>query len=114
MTKTNAFIELTSINDETAASDTIGAVICSGIGGHHMDRDHPNIQAMKQLNLGDLTAAKDLFAEDVVWHYFNPNLPELQGDYVGLTGIRSFFQSIGGKNAWDVQGRADFNHRCGR
>lgn len=62
-----------------------------------MDADHPNIEAMKRLDLGNLASAKDLFAEDVVWHYFNPNLPEVQGDYVGLKGIRSFFQSIGGK-----------------
>lgn len=59
--------------------------------------EHPNIQLMKRLDLGDLASAKDLFAEDVVWHYFNSNLPELQGDYVGLDGIRSFFQTIGGK-----------------
>lgn len=62
-----------------------------------MDTDHPNIQLMKQLDLGDLASAKDLFAENVVWHYFNPNLPEVQGDYVGLNGIRSFFQAIGEK-----------------
>ncbi len=63
-----------------------------------MDTDHPNIQLMKQLDLRDLASAKDLFAEDVVWHYFNPNMPEVQGDYVGLDGIRSFFQTIGGKS----------------
>ena len=63
-----------------------------------MDTDHPNIQLMKRLDLSDLASAKDLFAEDVVWHYFNPNLPEVQGDYVGLDGIRSFFQAIGGKS----------------
>lgn len=62
-----------------------------------MDTDHPNIQLMNQLDLGDLASAKDLFAETVIWHYFNPNLPEVQGDYVGLNGIRSFFQAIGGK-----------------
>ena len=59
--------------------------------------EHPNIQLVKRLNLDDLASAKDLFAEDVVWHYFNPNLPEVQGDYVGLDGIRAFFQTIGGK-----------------
>ncbi len=59
--------------------------------------DHPNIQLMKRLDLGDLASAKDLFSENVVWHYFNPNMPEIQGDYVGLDGIRAFFQTIGGK-----------------
>ena len=50
---------------------------------------------LKRLDLGNLAAAKDVFADDVVWHFFNPNLPDLQGDYVGLDGIRSFFQGLG-------------------
>ena len=62
-----------------------------------MTGEHPNISLLKRLDLRNLAAAKDLMAEDVVWHYFNPNLPEIQGDYVGLNGIRSFFQNIGGK-----------------
>jgi uncharacterized protein len=52
---------------------------------------------MKQLDPSDLAAAKDVFAEDVVWHYFNPSLPDMQGDYLGLDGIRSFFEAIGQK-----------------
>ena len=63
-----------------------------------MDTDHPNAQLLKRLDLRDLASAKELFADDVVWHYFNPNLPELQGDYVGLEGIRNFFQAIGEKS----------------
>lgn len=62
-----------------------------------MDADHPNIELMKQLDLGDLASARDLFADDVVWHFFNPNLPDVEGDYVGLDGIRSFFRILGGK-----------------
>jgi len=60
-----------------------------------MTENHPNISLMKQLDLRNIAAAADLFAPDVVWHYFNPNLPELQGDYVGLEGINSFFTTIG-------------------
>ena len=60
-----------------------------------MDSDHPNLQILKQLDLRDLASAKGLFAEDAVWRYYNPNLPEVQGDYVGLDGIRAFFQIIG-------------------
>ena len=59
--------------------------------------EHLNIQLLTRLDLGDLASAKDLFAEDVVWHYFNANLPEVQGDYVGLDGIRSFFKTISEK-----------------
>ena len=62
-----------------------------------MSEEHPNISRLKQLDLRDLASAENLFAENVVWHYFNPNLPELQGDYVGLNGIHSLFQTIGGK-----------------
>jgi uncharacterized protein len=60
-----------------------------------MTGEHPNISLLKRLDLRNLAAAKDVFAEDVVWHFFNPNLPDLQGDYVGLDGIRSFFQALG-------------------
>jgi uncharacterized protein len=62
-----------------------------------MDADHPNIQLLNRLDLRDLASAGDLFAQDVVWHYFNPNLPDLQGDFFGLDGIRTFFQTIGEK-----------------
>lgn len=62
-----------------------------------MSEEHPNISLLKQLDLRDLASAGHLFAENVVWHYFNPTLPELQGDYVGLNGIHSFFRAIGGK-----------------
>lgn len=57
---------------------------------------HPNVAFMSRLNPADLTAVPSLFAEDVVFHYFNPRLPELQGDYVGVAGIRRFFETIGG------------------
>jgi len=60
-----------------------------------MMEEHPNISLLKRLDLRDLAAAKDVIAEDVVWHFFNPNLPDLQGDYVGLDGIRSFFRALG-------------------
>jgi ketosteroid isomerase-like protein len=63
-----------------------------------MTEEHPNISLLKRLDLRNLAAAKDLMAEDVVWHYFNPNLPDLQGDYVGLDGIRSFFEAVGEKS----------------
>ena len=63
-----------------------------------MAEEHPNISLMKRLDPHNLASAADLFAPDVVFHYFNPNLPEMQGDYEGLEGIRSFFESIGEKS----------------
>ena len=58
-------------------------------------QEHPNVSLLKQLNLGDIAGAANLFAEDVVWHYFNPILSDVQGDYVGLAGIQDFFEKMG-------------------
>jgi len=59
-----------------------------------MTEDHPNIALLKRLDPRNMAASTDLFAEDAVLHYFNPNLPELQGDHVGPDGIRAFFESL--------------------
>ena len=61
-----------------------------------MTKVHPNISLFKQLDLRNLGEASDLFAEDFVWHYFNSHLPDLEGDYVGLGGLRAFFEKLGG------------------
>ena len=39
-----------------------------------------NVALLKRLDITDLAAAKDVFAPDVIWHYFNPNLRDLEGD----------------------------------
>lgn len=57
--------------------------------------EHPNLALLDRINLADFAGSKDAFADDVVFHYFNPNLPEMQGDYVGLEGLRTFFTEIG-------------------
>jgi len=62
-----------------------------------MTEEHPNVSLLKRLDRSNLAAARDFIADDVVWHYFNPNLPDMQGDYVGLDDIRSFFETIGQK-----------------
>ena len=48
---------------------------------------------------GNLADATELFAPDAVFHYINPRLPDIQGDYVGMDGIRSFFEKIGAVTA---------------
>ncbi len=63
-----------------------------------MTEDHPNVALLKRLDLHDIAGSEDLIAKDVVWHYANPNLPDLQGDHVGLTGVRSFFDAIARKS----------------
>lgn len=56
-----------------------------------MSKEHSNISLLKRLDLANIAGAADLFAEDFVWHFFNPRLPDVQGDYVGLTGLQAFF-----------------------
>ena len=57
-----------------------------------MAEEHVNVSLLKRLDLDNMAAA--LFAQDVVWHFFNPLLPDVQGDYLGLTGVRTFFDKI--------------------
>ena len=56
--------------------------------------EHPNVTLLKRFDPNNIAATGDLFAEDVVWHFFNPRLPEIQGDYVGLAGISTFFEKL--------------------
>ena len=56
--------------------------------------DHPNIELLGKLDLGNLGAMSDLFAPEFVWHYFNPKLPDLEGDYLGLDGLQAFFGKL--------------------
>ena len=68
-----------------------------------MTEDHPNVALLKRLDMLNLAASKHLIAEDVVWHYANPNLADMQGDYVGLDGVRSFFEAIAQKSGGTFQ-----------
>ena len=55
---------------------------------------HPNVALIMRLDPRNLPAAADLFAEDFVWHYVNPHLPDIQGDYAGVDGLRTFFEKL--------------------
>ncbi|MEM9557843.1 MAG: nuclear transport factor 2 family protein [Acidobacteriota bacterium] len=59
-----------------------------------MSEIHPNIALLERFDPENLAGCADLFAEDVVFHLFNPLLPDLQGDYVGASGIQSFFEKL--------------------
>lgn len=61
-----------------------------------MTGPHPNIALLEHFDPTDMAASARLFADDAVFHYYNPNLPELQGDHVGPEGIGAFFASLGG------------------
>jgi predicted SnoaL-like aldol condensation-catalyzing enzyme len=53
---------------------------------------------LDQFDPSDMATSAHLFAEDAVWHYFNPNLPDLQGDHIGPEGIGAFFASLSEKS----------------
>lgn len=59
-----------------------------------MTSEDPKLAVLKRLNLSDLDSCAECFAEDFVWHYFNPRLPELAGDYRGVDGLKSFFETL--------------------
>ncbi|MEM9452066.1 MAG: nuclear transport factor 2 family protein [Cyanobacteria bacterium P01_E01_bin.6] len=63
-----------------------------------MNTVHPNLSVLEQLlDLipNDLANAKTLLTDDFVWHYFNPELPDLAGDYPSVEGLQTFFQKLG-------------------
>jgi len=55
---------------------------------------HPNMSVLAELNLQDIDACRDVFANNFIWHYFNPRLPELEGDHLGIEGLKSFFAKL--------------------
>ena len=69
-----------------------------------MNKTHPNLTLLSKLDILDLDKSAMLFSDKFVWHYFNPKLPDLEGDYVGIDGLRSFFRKIAEKNRWNLPG----------
>ena len=59
-----------------------------------MNDSHPNAALVMQLDTQDLAAKTHLFTDDFVWRYFNPKLPELQGEYQGVEGLQAFFRKL--------------------
>lgn len=62
-----------------------------------MNTEHPNITLLKKFNPANPNTLAAVLAEDFVWHYINPELTELEGDYFGLSGLTDFFQKIGSR-----------------
>ena len=63
-----------------------------------MTDKHPALAVLEHLDTSNMAASAHLFAEDAVWHYSNPNLPDLNGDYVGPAGIGTFFAKLAEKS----------------
>lgn len=62
-----------------------------------MTDSHPNTELLMKLDLQDLDASEALFSDDFIWHFFNPKLPDVQGDYVGVDGLKAFFKALAEK-----------------
>ncbi len=52
------------------------------------------LERLENLLPHNLDSAQDLIADTFVWHYFNPALPEIAGDYKGLKGLQAFFEKL--------------------
>ena len=59
-----------------------------------MTEPHPNLSILEKVDPRDIARSADAFAEDVVFHFFNPRLPDIQGDYVGMDGLKTFFANM--------------------
>ena len=59
---------------------------------------HPNLALLQGLDLQDLDACKSIIADDFVWRYFNPHMPELEGDHHGIDGWKTFFAKLSEKS----------------
>lgn len=55
---------------------------------------HPNIALLEKLDIQNLDACTNIIAGNFIWHYFNPRLPELEGDYRGIEGLKRFFAKL--------------------
>ena len=55
---------------------------------------HPNLAVLQKFDPANLAAAADVVSNDFVWHFINPKLPDVQGDYVGLQGLGKFFETM--------------------
>ena len=58
------------------------------------DTPHPNLQLLQQFDINNLDSCADILAENFTWHYFNPQLPELEGAHKGLDGLKNFFSRL--------------------
>lgn len=62
-----------------------------------MNTLHPNIAVLQQFNPANISASAGIIAEDAVFHYYNPMLPDMEDDYLGRQGFMEFFGKIAGK-----------------
>ncbi|MEL7225936.1 MAG: nuclear transport factor 2 family protein, partial [Cyanobacteria bacterium J06576_12] len=59
-----------------------------------MTTEHPNISLFNQLDPSNVGQSADIFSENFIWHFFNPSIPQIEGDYVGIEGLQRFFEIL--------------------
>lgn len=74
--------------------ETIDRIADEEAGGRRAPALHPNVAVLQRFDPKRVAETLDVFAEDVVWRFFNPRLPNLQGDYVGRSGVERFFDKV--------------------
>jgi ketosteroid isomerase-like protein len=60
-------------------------------------KEHSNISLVRRFAESmtrDFRGAEELVSEDFVWHYFNRRVPDLEGEYSGLSGVKAFFAKL--------------------
>ena len=57
---------------------------------------HPNLSLLMKLDLRNLDSCAKIFSDKFVWHYFNSELPDLEGSYHGIEGLKNFFAKLSG------------------
>ena len=82
----------TSLNS-VADSKTIPESACD-LANTNNALSHPNLSLLEKLDIQNLDASTNIIAENFIWHYFNPRLPELHGDYHGVEGFKEFFAKL--------------------
>ena len=45
-----------------------------------MNKEHENLALLRRCDPANVAGTADVFAEDIVFHYSNPLLPDLHGD----------------------------------
>ena len=63
-----------------------------------MTSAHPNMALFERLSKNfphDLDNLGDVIAEDFILHYYNSQIPDLDGDYKGIDGLKNLFQKLG-------------------
>lgn len=92
---------LTSLN-VVAGSKTMPVSTCDQANPNTAP-SHPNLSLLEKLDIQNLDASTNIIAKNFIWHYYNPKLPGLQGDYHGIEGYKEFFAKLAEMSSSNLQ-----------